>query len=144
MKDGLLSYCSQEPYLFLDNLEENITLFSSSPDRAKLKQVIEQCALTSFVNKRGLHAPLNELDAKISLGEKQRISLARALYLDRPIILLDEVTSSLDPENSAILLSTLRNIQGKTIILISHQTQAKEASFFDLGYQLLDKKLMPR
>ena len=137
----LLSYCPQEPYLFLGSLEENITLFSSSIDQEKWKKVMEECVLTSFVEKRGLNTPLNEYDSKISLGEKQRISLARALYLDRPILLLDEVTSSLDKENSAILLSSLSKIEGKTILLISHQEQTENADFFDLRYRLIDKKL---
>lgn len=139
---SLLSYCPQEPYLFLGSLEENITLFSQNPDPEKLEKVIRQCALSSFEEKRGLNTPLNEFDAKISLGEKQRISLARALYLDRPVLLLDEVTSSLDPENSVLLLSTLHDIRGKTIILISHQSEVREASFFDLRYQLSDRKIV--
>lgn len=93
------------------------------------------------MEKRGFDTTLNDFDNKISLGEMQRISLARALYLNREILLLDEVTSSLDKENTDIILQSLKEIKDKTIILISHQLKNVEDISFDYHYQFQDKKL---
>ncbi len=135
-----IAYCPQTPTLFLGTLQENITLFAK-PDKKRLEEVIHSCGLESFVEKRGFDTTLNDFDNKISLGEMQRISLARALYLNREILLLDEVTSSLDKENTDIILQSLKEIKDKTIILISHQLKNVEDISFDYHYQFQDKKL---
>jgi len=53
----------------------------------------------------------------------QRISLARAIYMDKPILLLDEVTSSLDKDNAKLITDTVKGLKGKTVLWISHQNE---------------------
>ncbi len=118
--NNLVTYCEQSPFLFNANLIDNITIFEENPDLDKVKNIIKKCSLEDFFNKRGNELLDNTLN-QISLGEKQRIALVRALYLDKPIILLDEITSSLDYENSLIVSKTIKNIENKIVIIISHK-----------------------
>ena len=118
--NNLVTYCEQSPFLFNANLIDNITIFEENPDLDKVKNIIKKCSLEDFFKKRGNELLDNTLN-QISLGEKQRIALVRALYLDKPIILLDEITSSLDYENSLIVSKTIKNIENKIVIIISHK-----------------------
>ena len=74
------------------------------------------------VHKGEVHAILGENGSTLSGGERQRISIARALLKDSPIILLDEATASLDPENEVFVQKALAHlIKGKTVIMIAHR-----------------------
>lgn len=118
--NNLVTYCEQSPFLFNANLIDNITIFEENPDLDKVKNIIKKSSLEDFFYKRGNELLDNTLN-QISLGEKQRIALVRALYLDKPIILLDEITNSLDYENSLIVSKTIKNIENKIVIIISHK-----------------------
>ena len=80
--------------------------------------------LKNFIKElpEGLSTKVGEKGSQISTGQKQRINIARALYSDPKIIILDEATNSLDSETeSQVLNSIFNNFKGKTIIMISHK-----------------------
>ena len=83
---------------------------------------------------------MGEGGANLSGGEKQRISIARALLKDAPIILLDEATSSVDPENEAEILAAIDELcKGKTVISIAHRLSTVENADQILGLDRLKR-----
>lgn len=119
-----LSVVSQDVFMFNDTIENNIS-FPSEPNSAKINQVVEKAQLTDFINSlpKQKHTVINDFGANLSGGECQRISLARALYRDAPVMLLDEPTAALDAETSKKIFEMLKNentTNGKTIITVTH------------------------
>jgi ATP-binding cassette subfamily B protein IrtB len=119
-----LSMVFQNVYLFNDTIENNIKF--GRPD-ATHKQVVEaaqKACCHDFITalQNGYDTMLGEGGGTLSGGEKQRISIARAILKDAPIIILDEATASVDPENEAELQSAIGALTyDKTIILIAHR-----------------------
>lgn len=132
--DSLMRYISmvfQNVYLFNDTIENNIRF--GNPD-ASFEQVVEaakraQCHEFISALPQGYDTIVGEGGSTLSGGEKQRISIARAILKDAPIIMLDEATSSVDPENEYHLLAALHELtKGKTLISIAHRlTTVREA-----------------
>ena len=125
--DSLMQYISmvfQNVYLFNDTIEKNIQF--GNPD-ASYEQIVEaakkaQCHEFIMSLPEGYATRVGEGGCTLSGGEKQRISIARAILKDAPIIILDEATSSVDPENEAALQSAIdRLTHDKTIIIIAHR-----------------------
>lgn len=125
--DSLMQYISmvfQNIYLFNDTIENNIRF--GNPD-ATHEQVVEaakraQCHEFISALPNGYETKVGEGGSSLSGGEKQRISIARAILKDAPIIILDEATSSIDPENEHELLSAILELtRGKTLISIAHR-----------------------
>ena len=88
----------------------------------RLNKILEITQLKSFVNnlKDGIKTGVGNLGNQISGGEKQRIGIARALYLDRPIIVMDEATNSIDENTEMKIIEELIKLKQKTLIIISH------------------------
>ncbi len=125
--DSLIRYISmvfQNVYLFHDTIENNIRF--GNPD-ATHEQVVEAAGRArchEFISAlpQGYDTMVGEGGSTLSGGEKQRISIARAILKDAPIIILDEATSSVDPENEFQLLAAIRELtKGKTLISIAHR-----------------------
>lgn len=74
----------------------------------------------------GLDTLLGEQGTGLSEGQMQRLSIARAVFADRPVLLLDEATSALDAETEAQLLKNLKALKDKTIIIVTHRPAALE------------------
>ena len=88
----------------------------------------------------GLNAELGERGVLLSGGERQRIGIARALYRNPKILILDEATASLDSETEAAFIETTKHLKGKTtLIIVSHSSSTLVHS--DLIYELSNKKL---
>jgi ABC-type bacteriocin/lantibiotic exporter with double-glycine peptidase domain len=107
-----------------DSIKNNISLSSNIIDEARVIESLKKTNCLNFVNKlkEGINHKLNEDGKNFSSGQIQRLALARTLYFDSDIIILDEPTSSLDitaEENFVRLIKTLKNF--KTIIIISHK-----------------------
>jgi ATP-binding cassette subfamily B protein len=88
-----------------------------------LKNAIDLAGLTAFIDslENGLQSTTGELSAKISGGQKQRIGIARAIYKNSEILILDEATNSLDNKAEEEILNKLYNLKNKlTIIIVSH------------------------
>lgn len=123
---GVFSYVPQNPYLLDGTLSENIA-FGCSPekvDREKIMRLIRELDLDEMVSRlsSGLSTHIGEKGAKLSGGQRQRIAIARALYADAEILLLDEITNQLDAGTETEIISTLRKVahQNKTIVMITH------------------------
>lgn len=125
--DRLLSYLSivsQEVVLFDDTIEKNIRL---GREDASLEEVIKAARLAQcneFVERlsNGYDTLIGEKGCRLSGGERQRISIARALLKDAPIIILDEATAYVDPENEALIQKAINNlVKDKTVLVIAHR-----------------------
>jgi ATP-binding cassette subfamily B protein len=125
--EHLMSYMSfvfQDVVLFGDTILNNIRIGNMDATDEQVLAAAKFARCDDFVSRLpdGYNTLLGENGATLSGGERQRISIARALLKDAPIILLDEATASLDPENEASIqqaISTL--IEGKTVLVIAHR-----------------------
>lgn len=122
---NLVSVVPQQIDLFSGNVIENIALGEDFPDVQKILNITKDLGILGFVEKlpNGFQTYLGENGALLSGGQKQRIAIARALYKNPEILILDEATSSLDSEAEQTIQKTLENfkIQGKTMIVIAHR-----------------------
>jgi len=125
---NLFSYVPQTVNLFNDSLFTNITFENNEKnvDQEKLNQSIKNSGLNSFIEKHNNNFKINlgEIGGKISGGERQRVSIARALYKNTEIIIFDEAFNSLDSEIKSDILSVVSKLSEiKTIISISHSKE---------------------
>lgn len=125
--DHLLSCLSmvfQEVYLFNDTVYENIRMGRSDATREQILAAAASARCSDFVQKlpQGYETVVGEGGSTLSGGEKQRISIARAILKDAPIVLLDEATASLDPENEVLIQEAIgKLVQSRTLIVIAHR-----------------------
>ena len=123
-----IGYIPQQIYLFNDTIAKNIA-FGEEFDEKMLERVIKQANLQSFITslKDGANTPVGDGGGNLSVGQKQRIAIARALYLSPQILVLDEATSALDNESEAKIMSEIYKISSdKTLIIIAHRLNTIE------------------
>ena len=125
-----ISYIQQEVFIFDGTIRENICLFQTYREE-ELQSVIERAGLRNLVKEKGLDYLCGENGAALSGGERQRISIARSLLRKTPILLADEITASLDKENTYLVLDTLLNIENTTEILVLHDLDSRILSRVD-------------
>jgi len=122
---NLVSVVPQQIDLFSGNVIENIALGEDFPDVQKILNITKELGILSFVEKlpNGFQTYLGENGALLSGGQKQRIAIARALYKNPEVLILDEATSSLDSEAEQVIQKTLEDFrnQGKTMVVIAHR-----------------------
>ncbi len=118
----LMAYVPQGNSLISGTLRQNIAFFRDVTDEA-LDTVMRLACLDEFVSTlpEGLDTVVGEHGFGISEGQAQRVGIARALLHDAPLLLLDECTSALDPKTEERLLSNLRGLSDKAVLLISHK-----------------------
>ncbi|MEM1217772.1 MAG: ABC transporter ATP-binding protein [Bacteroidota bacterium] len=120
----LISEVFQEVYLFDGTIYDNIKIGRPDASPAEIQKVAELAQVPEFSDQlaNGLHSNVGEGGSKLSGGQKQRISIARALLKDAPIVLLDEATASLDPENEIYIQRAIQElVRNKTVIVIAHK-----------------------
>lgn len=128
--DELLSYISmvfQDVYLFHDTIEDNIRMGNPSATMDEIIAAAKTAACHDFISSlpNGYQTIVGEGGSTLSGGEKQRISIARALLKNAPIVLLDEATASLDPENEVLVQQAISAlVTEKTVIVIAHRLQS--------------------
>jgi ABC-type multidrug transport system fused ATPase/permease subunit len=126
-----VSYVKQQSFIIHDTLLKNITLVDGDYNPTTLNEVIEFCGLESLIAQypNGINELIKEDGKNISGGQRQRLMLARALYHDFDVLILDEAFSEMDEESENTILFKLKHLaqQGKMVILITHNT-----SSFDL------------
>ena len=125
---NLLGYVPQSINILDETIEKNIALGRniSEIDAEKINKILKICALEEFIKskKQGLQTILGEKGSKISGGQKQRIGVARALYFDPKVLILDEATNALDEKSEEILINNLISYKNlKCIILITHKNK---------------------
>ena len=123
-----IGYIPQQIYLFNDTIAKNIA-FGEEFDEKMLERVIKQANLQSFIAslKDGANTLVGDGGGNLSVGQKQRIAIARALYLSPQILVLDEATSALDNESEAKIMSEIYKISSdKTLIIIAHRLNTIE------------------
>jgi ATP-binding cassette, subfamily C, bacteriocin exporter len=120
-----ISVVPQKIDLFAGNVIENIAVGQFEPDMEKIIRICKRLGILAFVEKlpNGFESWLGENGATLSGGQKQRIAIARALYKDPEILILDEATSSLDSASEQYVQNTVNHLreEGKTVILIAHR-----------------------
>lgn len=125
--DSLLRHIalvSQETLLLHDSLRNNITYGLENVSEQQLQDVIERARLSGFIKKipQGLDTLIGDRGVKLSGGEKQRVSIARALLKGADILILDEATSSLDSETEKLIQEAIDEaVAGRTAIVIAHR-----------------------
>lgn len=125
--DSLLSNISmvfQNVFLFADSIENNIKFGKPDATHEEVVRAAKSACCHDFIMAlpNGYDTVIGESGATLSGGEKQRISIARAILKDTPIIILDEATSSVDPENEAELQQAIEKLtEDKTVIIIAHR-----------------------
>ncbi|MCR4713061.1 MAG: ABC transporter ATP-binding protein/permease [Treponemataceae bacterium] len=117
----------QDVYLFHDTIEANIRMGNETATKEEVYEAAKKAACHDFIMSlpEQYSTIIGEGGSTLSGGEKQRISIARALLKDAPIILLDEATASLDPENEVLIQRAISNlVKGKTVIIVAHRLRS--------------------
>jgi ATP-binding cassette, subfamily C, bacteriocin exporter len=121
----LISVVPQKIDLFSGNVTDNIALDDFDPDMLKITEICNRLGMNGFIEQlpAGFNTFLGENGASLSGGQKQRIAIARALYRNPEILILDEATSSLDSLSESFVKNTIEYLRstGKTTIVIAHR-----------------------
>ena len=123
----LFSIVTQDPILFYGTIKENLLLASENADDNTLEKALKQANALGFVSQlpNGIDTEIGERGQQLSIGQQQRITLARAYLKDAPILILDEITASVDNISSKKIKEALIQInKEKTIIIITHKLEA--------------------
>lgn len=130
----------QDVYLFDGTIEENVRLGSPGADEAAVRAAASAARLDEVIERLpgGWSARVGEGGTLLSGGERQRVSVARALLKDAPLVLLDEVTSALDPVNEAAVHEGIERLMaGRTVVMVAHRMRtvqrADRIAFLDGG-----------
>ncbi len=121
----LIAWVPQHPYLFDDTVLDNIRLGKPEASVAEVRRAAELAEAHDFVSTlpQGYGTRLGERGARLSAGQRQRIALARAFLRDAPIVLLDEPTAHLDPDNAAaVRRAVARLLEGRTGVVVAHDS----------------------
>lgn len=124
-----ISYVSQEQFLFNTSLYENILLGNPSASREQVLAAANQAQCDEFLQRLpdGFDTVIGEGGASLSGGQAQRISIARCILKDSPIVILDEATASVDADNESYIQEAISELcKGKTLIVIAHRLNTIE------------------
>jgi subfamily B ATP-binding cassette protein MsbA len=119
-----IALVTQDPVLFDDTIRANIAYGSKPDEESRVIEAAKAAAAHDFIAAlpKGYDTCVGEAGGLLSGGERQRIAIARALYKDAPILLLDEPTSSLDSEAEAKVQAALEELmRGRTVLMIAHR-----------------------
>ena len=120
----LVAYVSQDNFLFDTTVRENIRMGKPDASDEEVEQAARDCGCHDFIMglEKGFDTVVGSGGGHLSGGERQRISIARAMMKDAPIIILDEATANVDPENEKELMEAIAELtQEKTVIMIAHR-----------------------
>lgn len=127
--NNLIGYVPQDIYLLQESIKQNIAFgkIDEEISNDKINNAIKISNLKNFINEKNfkLDSNVGSLGVKLSGGQKQRIGIARAIYKNSPILILDESTSSLDTETESRLIEEIKKLKDNlTIIFVSHRMSA--------------------
>jgi len=119
-----IAYVSQDNYLFDETIMDNIRMGDPNASDEDVMNAAKACGCYDFIMQleHGYQTVVGGAGGHLSGGERQRISIARAMLKNAPVIILDEATAYTDPENEALVQSSVaRLVQGKTLLVIAHR-----------------------
>jgi ABC-type multidrug transport system fused ATPase/permease subunit len=135
-----VAFVFQESVLFSDSVEANIRFGRPDASDAAVRRAAAQALADGFIGAlpAGYATRLGRAGAKLSVGQKQRLQIARALVRDAPVLILDEPTASLDPETEHALLRALRAAaRDRIVLVVAHRlstvVEADQILFLDEG-----------
>ncbi|HIY40024.1 MAG TPA: thiol reductant ABC exporter subunit CydD [Candidatus Nocardiopsis merdipullorum] len=120
-----IAWVPQHPYLFDLSVADNIRLGTPEASFEQVREAARLAEADEFITALpdGYHTRLGERGTRLSAGQRQRVALARALCRDAPLVLLDEPTAHLDPENAAVVRTAVtRLLAGRTAVIAAHDT----------------------
>ncbi|EPF47637.1 hypothetical protein HMPREF1222_00539 [Treponema vincentii F0403] len=120
----LVTYVSQENFLFNKSIRDNLKMAKEDATDEEIAAVCKKASCDEFIQSLpdGYDTNAGNAGSKFSGGERQRLTIARALLKDSPIVVLDEATAYSDPENEAIIQQSIDNlVKNKTVIMIAHR-----------------------
>ncbi|UTC87312.1 ABC transporter ATP-binding protein [Treponema denticola] len=120
----LVTYVSQENFLFNKTIRENLRMAKENATDEEIETTCKKASIHDFIKSlpNGYDTNAGNAGSKFSGGERQRLTIARALLKDSPIVVLDEATAYSDPENEAIIQQSIDNlVKNKTVIMIAHR-----------------------
>lgn len=126
-----IAWVPQHPYLFDVSVADNIRLGAPDAGMQRVREAARLAEADAFVSALpdGYGTRLGERGARLSAGQRQRIALARAMCRDAPLVLLDEPTAHLDPENAkAVRTAVTRLLEGRTAVIVTHDTGWAESA----------------
>ena len=119
-----VAFVSQDNYLFDDTVRENIRMGRTGATDAEVEAAAHEAGCDSFIGEleNGFDTRVGGGGAHLSGGERQRIAIARAMLKNAPVIILDEATAYIDPENEAVIQKAVaRLVENKTVVIIAHR-----------------------
>ncbi|MBE2225375.1 MAG: ATP-binding cassette domain-containing protein, partial [Anaerolineae bacterium] len=119
-----VAWVPQQPHLFQGTIADNLRLARPEATLAELVEAAQAAHAHDFIERlpRGYETAVGEQGAQLSGGQRQRIAIARAYLKDAPLLILDEITSHLDPENEALVEEALtRLMRNRTVLIIAHR-----------------------
>ena len=138
-----IGYLPQENFIINDTLVTNITLNYKKEeiDKKKIQDILNSLELNNFVNTlpQNIDTLIGENGVKLSGGQRQKVCLARLLYYNKEILILDEATNALDKVSEMNVIKLLRSLKNKTIIMISHDFE--NLKFCNKLYKLSNGKV---
>lgn len=140
---NLIGYVSQTTNLIDDTIAANVAFGDKNPNISKVKNALEDSQLYEFVKSlpKGIRTNIGEKGVLLSGGQVQRLAIARALYKNPKILILDEATSSLDNKTEKKLIQSINNLKRKvTILMIAHRLTS--LSNCDRIYELVNNEFI--
>ena len=119
-----LALVPQRPHLFYGEILENVWMARTGASRAEVEEAAALAGCEEFVRRlpAGYETQIGERGLRLSGGEAQRLAIARAFLKDAPLIVMDEPTSSLDPESEEIVRTALERLsEGRTVLVVAHR-----------------------
>ena len=119
-----LALVPQRPHLFYGSVLENIRLARPGASREEVERAAKLAGAAEFIRRlpKGYETQIGERGARLSGGEAQRVAIARAFLKDAPVLVMDEPTSSLDPESERLIRVALERLaRGRTVLVIAHR-----------------------
>ena len=137
---GLVAFVSQDNFLFNESIRENIRMGNPNASDEEVEDIAKRSGCHDFIVKmeHGYDTVVGSSGSHVSGGERQRLSIARAMLKDAPIVIFDEATSYIDPENEVVIKKALSKlVENKTVIVIAHRlstiTDAKQIFLIEKG-----------
>jgi ATP-binding cassette subfamily C protein CydCD len=125
-----IAWVPQQPHLFQGSVRDNLILARPAASDDDVREALERAKADAFVRAlpQGIHTTLGDRGERLSSGQAQRLAIARAFLKDAPVLVLDEPTAFLDPDNEAEISAALTDLRaGRTVLLIAHRLATIEA-----------------